>query len=117
MYKRQDFDLSEMRAMSFNVYCANLTNERVDRVLDIVEKYLPDTFGVQEATLNWMRIFHNKLGHIYKYVGVGRDGEARGEYRACLLYTSLSVYSQTACKGIHKIPVQGCQQGRQRQTV
>jgi endonuclease/exonuclease/phosphatase family protein len=80
--KIYDFDLSEMRAMSFNVYCANLTNERVDRVLDIVEKYLPDTFGVQEATLNWMRIFHNKLGHIYKYVGVGRDGEARGEYSA-----------------------------------
>lgn len=79
-----DFDGDAMRAMSFNIFCGNMTGERVDRVLDIIEKYMPDTIGVQEATPEWMQIFKERLGTVYKCVGEGRDGGNKGEYSAIL---------------------------------
>ncbi|NLW73707.1 MAG: endonuclease/exonuclease/phosphatase family protein [Clostridiales bacterium] len=72
-------DLS-LSAMSFNVYVSNMSAERVSRVLAMVEKYLPDTVGFQEASPAWMNQLRSRLSAYYSYVGAGRDGGDKGEY-------------------------------------
>ena len=57
---------SAIRIMSYNVRCANdgeqtITNR--SRVgLAVLEEYYPDSFGVQECTPRWKRIFAYNLG-------------------------------------------------------
>jgi endonuclease/exonuclease/phosphatase family metal-dependent hydrolase len=72
-------DLS-LSAMSFNVYVSNMSAERVNRVLTMVEKYLPDTIGFQEASPTWMNQLRLRLSAYYSYVGAGRDGGNNGEF-------------------------------------
>ncbi len=69
------------RTMTFNVWCAEITDDRVDRVISVIETALPDTFGVQEATPEWIAILKNRLP-FYQFVGEGRDGGNAGEYSA-----------------------------------
>ena len=65
------------RVMSFNVRCADdpegSINTRSKIVTAIIERYAPDSFGVQEATGKWMGILKGKLGDKYAYVGEPRD--------------------------------------------
>lgn len=77
---RSTFDSTPLSAMSFNVYCNNFTEVRIDRVLTMIRNYLPDTVGVQEATPGWMNTFKKELGDVYEFVGEGRDGGAKGEH-------------------------------------
>lgn len=75
-----------MRIMSFNVLCygddEHTWEIRIPLVTRIITKYLPDTFGVQEATPGWMRALSASLPY-YKYVGVGREnGKRKGEFSA-----------------------------------
>ena len=70
-----------MSAMSFNVLYKN-PEERYRRVVDIIEAYSPDTFGVQEAAPMWMTLLNRQLKDTYAYVGNGRDGGNQGEYNA-----------------------------------
>lgn len=78
-------DISEkefLSTMSFNVYVGNITQERIDRVIEMIIKYMPDTFGVQEATEKWITSLASALPD-YAYVGEGRDGGGnKGEYSA-----------------------------------
>lgn len=73
-----------MKVMSFNVLChgsgENTWKTRKPLVVDIIKKYLPDTFGLQESHNNWMRYLIKSLPE-YDYVGVGRDnGRKLGEF-------------------------------------
>lgn len=69
--------------MSFNILTSAPDEARKNRVITMILKYMPDTFGVQEASPNWMRIFKNSdLMKYYDYVGVGRNGGDVGEYSA-----------------------------------
>jgi endonuclease/exonuclease/phosphatase family metal-dependent hydrolase len=55
---------------------------RIERVYQIIKNYLPDTFGVQEATPQWMKLLAKEFGELYDFVGEGRDGGDSGEYSA-----------------------------------
>ncbi len=66
-----------IRIMSYNVRCANdgeqtITN-RSKVGLAVLEEYEPDSFGVQECTPRWKRIFAYNLGNRYANVGMPRD--------------------------------------------
>lgn len=74
-----------MKVMTFNVLCAGVKENHWCRrqalVRDIIKKYDPDTFGIQEAHYGWMRYIANQFRDIYAYVGVGKDdGERQGEF-------------------------------------
>lgn len=74
-----------MKVMSFNVLCGgrgqNWWTKRKSFVRDVIRKYDPDTFGLQEAHYRWMNYLCKELGDIYYYVGVGRDnGKRQGEF-------------------------------------
>ncbi|MBR2893132.1 MAG: endonuclease/exonuclease/phosphatase family protein [Clostridia bacterium] len=65
------------RIMSFNVRCANdgeqtITN-RSKVAIEVLKAYMPDSFGVQECTPRWKRIFRYNLGDVYGCVGKARD--------------------------------------------
>lgn len=79
---RSTFDDTPLTAMSFNIYCNDFTATRIDRVLTMIETYLPDTIGVQEATPKWMDTLKKELADTYAFVGEGRDGGAKGEHSA-----------------------------------
>lgn len=71
-----------LSAMSFNVWVSSVTDERMKRVSDMIEKYMPDTIGVQEASVSWMNYLKKTLGDHYACVGVGRDLLGAGEHSA-----------------------------------
>lgn len=65
------------RIMSFNVRCANdgeqtITN-RSKVAIEMLKAYMPDSFGVQECTPRWKRIFYYNLGDKYACTGKARD--------------------------------------------
>lgn len=74
------------RIMSFNVRCANdkegSVKNRSKIVTAIIDQYLPDSFGVQEATGQWMKILNEALGEKYACVGEHRDEDPDSEYSA-----------------------------------
>lgn len=65
------------RVMSFNVRCADdpegSIKNRSKIVTAIIDQYLPDSFGVQEATKKWVGILEKELGDKYACVGEPRD--------------------------------------------
>jgi len=79
-------DTTELQAMSFNVFCdlEQREGDRAARVCTVIEQFLPDTFGVQEATENWMQILNEHFGDIYESVGISRGGDEdpKDEYSA-----------------------------------
>lgn len=73
-----------MLVMSFNVLCGGPGKKEITKrmplVRDVIKKYLPDTFGLQEAHSQWMDYLCASLPE-YNFVGVGReDGKNLGEY-------------------------------------
>ena len=75
-----------MKTMSYNILCwgkeGHEREKREPMVIEIISKNNPDTFGVQEATPEWMKCLKSNLTD-YSYVGVGRDdGADEGEYSA-----------------------------------
>lgn len=78
-----------VRVISFNVRCANDTfgsvNVRSRLFIAMMEKYLPDSFGVQEATEKWMKILQKKLGDKYGCVTQMRD-ETEGAEASAVFY-------------------------------
>jgi endonuclease/exonuclease/phosphatase family metal-dependent hydrolase len=75
-----------VRILTFNVRCTNVGihswEDRIDAVTGAIEAVAPDSFGVQEATPEWMAALREELP-AYTAVGVGRnDGENKGEFSA-----------------------------------
>lgn len=71
-----------LSAMSFNVWVSSVTDERMKRVSDMIKKYMPDTIGVQEASVSWMNYLKDTFSDTYACVGVGRDLFGAGEHSA-----------------------------------
>ena len=71
-----------MRVMTFNVLCAGRKEHQWCRrqplVRDVIKKYLPDFFGIQEAHYGWMKYLSGQLKDMYTYVGVGKDDGING---------------------------------------
>jgi endonuclease/exonuclease/phosphatase family metal-dependent hydrolase len=60
----------------------NQWSNRKDKLCQLIKKYNPDIFGVQEALHHQLTDMSNALGQ-YPYLGVGRDdGKQKGEYSA-----------------------------------
>ncbi|MBQ8504566.1 MAG: endonuclease/exonuclease/phosphatase family protein [Clostridia bacterium] len=78
-----------VRVVSFNVRCADDTfgsvNVRSRFFIAMMEKYLPDSFGVQEATAKWMKILQKRLGDKYACVTQMRD-ETDGAEASAVFY-------------------------------
>ena len=78
------------RVMSFNVRCADdkegSVKNRSKIVTAIIEQYLPDSVGVQEATGKWMRILSENLG-AYAAIGEHRDEDPKSEFSAVFYRT------------------------------
>ena len=75
-----------MIVMSFNILCAGkdelVWKKRIPLVVRAIRKADPDTFGVQEAHIGWMRALKGAFPD-YTAVGVGRDnGKNKGEFSA-----------------------------------
>lgn len=87
---RYNFENSTLTAMSFNVLCNIKETERIERVMQMIKNYLPDTIGVQEATRQWILLLNKEFGDFYGCVGEGRDGDTNGEYTA--IYYNKSVF-------------------------
>ncbi len=72
---------STLSSMSFNLWVSEKSAERTARVVEMIRKYMPDTFGVQEASPAWMSDL-KKMLPMYACVGDGRDGGSKGEHSA-----------------------------------
>lgn len=75
-----------MRIMSFNILCygegEDVWTKRINAVTGTIKAAAPDSFGVQEATPEWMTALKAALP-MYACVGVGRDdGKNKGEHSA-----------------------------------
>jgi len=58
----------------------NAWPNRRQAVIELIRKYNPDLFGLQEALIDQIHEIHDGLGH-YSWFGVGRDdGAVRGEF-------------------------------------
>lgn len=75
-----------MRIMSFNIRCTNVgTDSWQDRIGIVTQTMLDseaDSIGIQEGTPEWMGELRQTLSSKYNSVGVGRDGESKGEFSA-----------------------------------
>lgn len=75
-----------MKTMSFNLLCSGRGEldwtRRIPLVVRTIRNADPDTFGVQEAHIGWMKALWAAFPD-YDYVGIGRDnGKKKGEYSA-----------------------------------
>lgn len=84
---------AQIEMVSYNIKYANENDgenswsQRKDHLSNQIKFYEPDIFGVQEAVLEQLEYFEDKLP-TYKYVGVGRDdGKTKGEFSA-IFYNS-----------------------------
>lgn len=77
-----------LKIMTYNIRLNTVSDginawpNRREKVFELIKKYSPDAFGVQEALPDQMQDLANALPD-YAYVGVGRDdGKEKGEYTA-----------------------------------
>ncbi len=75
-----------VRIISFNVRCANdlygSVEGRSELLTAALSQYSADSFGVQEATAQWLDILNEKLGDKYAMVSQMRDGKKNSEASA-----------------------------------
>ncbi|PJB11757.1 MAG: endonuclease/exonuclease/phosphatase [Flavobacteriales bacterium CG_4_9_14_3_um_filter_40_17] len=73
-----------LKVMTYNIRLnvesdgENAWPNRKDYFTSQIQFYEPDIFGIQEALPNQITDISNALGQ-YEYVGIGRDGEGKGE--------------------------------------
>ena len=75
-----------VRVISFNVRCANdlygSVKGRSELIAAALSQYSADSFGVQEATQQWLDILNEKLGDRYAMVSQMRDAKSSSEASA-----------------------------------
>ncbi len=75
-----------LRVISYNVRCASdlfgSVNVRSRLLMAQIEKYLPDSFGVQEATGKWINLLSKHLSDKYDCVTQHRDEDPDSEASA-----------------------------------
>lgn len=83
-----------VRAVSFNVRCKDdlygKVTDRAGFVAETLRAYAPDSFGVQEATVQWLNLLDAALGNRYGRVGEPRDSTRNTEYSA--VYYDKTIY-------------------------
>lgn len=83
-------DAQPVSVMTYNIRLdtpadgINQWGKRKEKVFDLLEKYDPDIFGVQEAIYHQLKHITDNLPQ-YEFVGVGRDdGKLKGEFSPIL---------------------------------
>lgn len=75
-----------VRVISFNVRCKDdiygTVKNRAAFVSEAIKAYAPDSFGVQEATKQWLDLLDAALGDRYARVGEPRNDARNTEYSA-----------------------------------
>lgn len=97
-----------MKIMSFNILCygneEHYWEDRAPYVVSVIKKENPDSFGVQEATPDWMKYLNENLDE-YDFVGVGRDdGADEGEYSAVFYKKDLFNLSESNTYWLSETP-------------
>ena len=76
----------QTRVISMNLRCKDdfygKVKDRARFAVAILEAYAPDSFGVQEATAQWLALLDEALGETYSRVGESRDSTKNTEYSA-----------------------------------
>ncbi len=113
-------DDDELRIISFNVRCKDdlygSVKGRSQLIVSALRQYKPDSFGVQEATQQWLDIFEKELGEEYGCVAQMRDDESNSEASAVyylkekfeLLDSGTMWLSETPDVFASKLPKSGC---------
>lgn len=72
--------------MSYNLRVADMNNatygDRRARVAEFILREMPDSFGVQEASPEWLTAVSERVGEYYECVGSGRESDGTGEASA-----------------------------------
>ena len=109
-----------LRIISFNVRCKDdlygSVKGRSQLIVSALRQYRPDSFGVQEATQQWLDIFERELGDEYGVVAQMRDGAEDSEASAVyylkekfeLLDSGTMWLSETPDVFASKLPKSGC---------
>ncbi len=88
-------NIENLSVMTYNIRLdvasdgENTWSKRKDFLSSQVQFYSPDIMGVQEARPNQMEDLKSALND-YKTIGIGRDGEDKGEYSA-IFYNSKKI--------------------------
>lgn len=73
----------KITVMTYNVYISGVgelsPENRTDEVISKIRKYMPDSFGLEEANEGWVKRVSENLAEEYAYVGTGRDRDLGGE--------------------------------------
>ncbi len=98
---------SQIRSMSFNVLVGHNTSTRAENVIAMIKKYNPDTFGVQEASPDWMNRLKTAFPD-YGCVGVGRENgtndDRSGEHCAVFYRKSMFELLSSGTKWLSDTP-------------
>lgn len=96
------------RVISFNLRCKDdifgSVKNRAKFILAALEAYAPDSFGVQEATAQWLKLLDEGLGDRYARVGVGRDNSKKTEYSAVYYRTDKFTLLDSGTRWLSKTP-------------
>ncbi len=110
----------ELRIISFNVRCKDdlygSVKGRSQLIVAALRQYKPDSFGVQEATQQWLDIFEKELGDEYGCVAQMRDDAEDSEASAVyylkekfeLIDSGTMWLSETPEIFGSKLPLSGC---------
>lgn len=96
-----------VRVMSFNLrYKDDEEGSVINRSqisTAIISRYSPDSFGVQEATLKWLRILDKAVGDKYARVGEPRDKKGPfSEYSAVFYLKDKLIFLTAVQSGFQK---------------
>ncbi len=84
-----------VRVVSFNVRCKDDLYGKVKHrgafIAAAIRAYAPDSFGVQEATAQWLDLLDDALGDTFARVGEPRNSAKNTEYSA--VYYNKNVYT------------------------
>ncbi len=81
----------ELTVISYNIWVGGGTDTtmRADILRDVIDRYRPDSIGMQEVTLAWLAAFEDfAFNDSYAGVGEGRSDS----YEACLIYYRTDKY-------------------------
>ena len=96
------------RVISFNLRCKDdiygSVKNRAKFILAALEAYAPDSFGVQEATAQWLKLLDAGLGDRYARVGIGRDDSKSTEYSAVYYRTDKFKLLDSGTRWLSKTP-------------
>ena len=100
-------------SMTYNVYAGNVSEERSAQVFEMLWRYMPDVFCLQEASPSWMMKFDRDFIQYYDRVGEGATGGTTGNHVAIFYAKERFELLKTETKWLSETPdevsqVTGC---------